>query len=634
MQGSRRRPAHHLALSLITRAVLLATMLRTTVWSEMTDNELRAIRDNFGTRRDLVLRSQAASPYPRLSGEPGEYHGVNVWHKLDLALAALYLDQQRDEANQAILDAAAMSLPEIRRRDPKNDFHWHAPLYTRIYAFFSARSSHFPGGRLTPDAEEAIRAVLWEWARVNGKMEETDPAHIWRPWGSENHDAMRDCTAWGAALVLKDAPDYAAREHDDGSTAPGQYKAWTAFLKQYLRERIKRGMLVEFNSGYAKYTMQCWYNYCDFSDDAELRRLADAALTVQWADWGQTQIDGVLGGSRARLYQGRSCQQAVHDALNGPAWYYLDIGAPKNRHPGFMCLATSSYRLPPVVMDLFLDTEGRGVYECRTRRLGLCGRQRGVENDFYELDAEFGGIVQYTYCTPDFIMGTSMYAKLPCDQWTAISSQNRWQGVIFAGGERDARIYPQCVGLRNGKTYNQWWSVQSKGTLLTQKLPRPCSKQAGPMRIWFDASLQRVERDGWVCAEAARAYAAVRPAVGGTTWEDDNWLRLENDLSPIIIQVARRSAYPDAEAFRAAVLSQQVEFDSHVLSYTGLQDAGRFTFFADSDRMPEIDGKPIELKPAKTFDSPFLQQDWNSGIVTIRKGERELVLDVRNRPGL
>lgn len=60
-----------------------------------------------------------------------------------------------------------------------------------------------------------------------------------------------------------------------------------------------------------------------------------------------------------------------------------------------------------------------------------------------------------------------------------MSMQNRWQGVIFAG-DPNARTFPQCVGLRNGKTYNPQWSVQNKGTLIVQKLPgRIYSKQAG-----------------------------------------------------------------------------------------------------------------------------------------------------------
>jgi hypothetical protein len=45
-------------------------------------------------------------------------------------------------------------------------------------------------------------------------------------------------------------------------------------------------------------------------------------------------------------------------------------------------------------------------------------------------------------------------------------------------------------------------------------------------------------------------------------------------------------------------------------------------FNADCSRSPEIDGKPVDYAPAKAFDSPFLQSDWNSGVVHIQTEHR------------
>jgi len=57
-----------------------------------------------------------------------------------------------------------------------------------------------------------------------------------------------------------------------------------------------------------------------------------------------------------------------------------------------------------------------------------------------------GGILRYSYCDPAFIMGTPMTAARPLEDWAAISAQNRWQGLIFAG-EHDARIVPGVIGF-------------------------------------------------------------------------------------------------------------------------------------------------------------------------------------------
>jgi len=232
--------------------------------------------------------------------------------------------------------------------------------------------------------------------------------------------------------------------------------------------------------------------------------------------------------------------------------------------------------------------------------------------------------------------------------------QNRWQGAIFAG-HPDARIFPQCVGQRNGKTYNQHWAVQNKGTQIVQRLPpKTCSKQAGDMRVWIASCLKRWEAGDWVLAEAQGAWAAVRPAFGGYVWDEDpapkqqgqparpggkdaagnsktdssRWLRCRDSTAPVILEVARREDYATREAFQAAVLADRISVSNDVLRFRGLGDAGAFTFHLKSDRLPEVNGRPIDLKPARTFDSPFLQEDWASGKVTITKGDRSLALDV------
>ncbi|MCL4217835.1 MAG: hypothetical protein KJ052_12630 [Candidatus Hydrogenedentes bacterium] len=57
--------------------------------------------------------------------------------------------------------------------------------------------------------------------------------------------------------------------------------------------------------------------------------------------------------------------------------------------------------------------------------------------------------------------------------------------------------------------------------------------------------------------------------------------------------------------------------------------SGSFTFYTESDQLPELNGQPIDLRPDYAFESPFLNEDWASGVVQIAKDDRELVIDVR-----
>jgi hypothetical protein len=63
------------------------------------------------------------------------------------------------------------------------------------------------------------------------------------------------------------------------------------------------------------------------------------------------------------------------------------------------------------------------------------------------------------------------------------------------------------------------------------------------------------------------------------------------------------------------------------LCYTGLS-GDAFTLPGDNS-LPAINGEPIDLSPSFTFQSPFMNEPWAVGVVTIRKDDRELVVDTR-----
>ncbi len=254
-----------------------------------------------------------------------------------------------------------------------------------------------------------------------------------------------------------------------------------------------------------------------------------------------------------------------------------------------------------------------------------------------------------------------MVEALPRAEWSNMSAQNRWHGVIFAG-HPDARIVPQVKAPNERVTYNAQWSVQSKGTLICQKL-KTC-EMGGAMRVWFSARglSSRQEKNGWIFVEAPKAYAAVRVVSGGAQWEteptpagpefvgangylsDDTpgaaaplpadpsttfagaWLRCNDEWSPVILEVALKEDFTSCNAFQSAVLALPVSFENDVLHYRGLS-GDAFAFHADQTRNPEINGQQINYAPSKVLDSPFLRSDWNSGIVAIQKDHHAIVLD-------
>ena len=477
-----------------------------------------------------------------------------AFSRLTFALAALYLHGREPAADMRRANAAVLDAVERIRRGNRSlgefGMHWMGAVFYRIYALFG------PHGQreriLSPEGAAAIEQLFADWAKTQSRMADASPADTWQIWGSENHSAQRDATAWAAAKMLCDTSTAADFRYQDGSTPKEQLAAWRSYFKEYFRERIKRGMLVEISpAGYGSRTLQGWHNIYDFTDDEQLKVLAKAALDVWWADWAQEQIDGMRGGGKTRLYPG-AWALSSNDRNRAMSWFYLGQGPPAHQHETLAVIATTRYRLPLVVMDIALNRESLGEYECKSRRPGrhrdpeVSRSLSTPETPVYVVDSEFGGILRYTYCTPDFIMGSLMFEQHPLSFWTGISSQNRWHGVIFAGG-RDSVLYPRCLG--DPSTYNGQWAIQNKGTMIAQK-QRTSAAGTRYMRVCFSEDLQRESYGGWVLAKAAQAFAAVKVVRGGYQWEDRRWLRCDDEYSPVIIEVVRQSDYESYDQFQ------------------------------------------------------------------------------------
>ena len=621
-------------------------------------------------RREAVMKNCLSHPLK------GEARMVNA---VPFAVSAYWLNEHLPEADAATIRAASPELAGVvSKKDQGSEeakhYYRDSYLLERLYFLFNSRSEYFPG-RMSKAAEDAVAAVLWKWASKACTKTTVRPENMWWNGGSENILGRNTVSLWGAAQIFATHPDYRDRKYADGTPVPEMAQAFNDYYKHFTRQRASKGVMLEVASGYDEYTLNAWYNIADFSPDAVTRQRMKMFLDLFWADYAIEQINGMRGGSRHRCYPGPSSIVGGGGGAQS-AWNMFGFGKSHPLSPKTLGAATTFYRPSPVVEALAKAGAARGTYEYVSRRLGKgttaeqVGKPKGMGQESAEGDdsdeksaggkpakpaqdskeskgsknsepeerciAPNGGdLLRYTYCTPDFVLGTSMVPALPLDAWTPISSQNRWEGVIFAGNPT-ARVFPQTQANDGKHAYNASWSVQSKGVMIAQRLKT--SKGAKGQRVWFDASLKRVEQDGWVFAEAPQAYAAVRVVDGGSRWEElaqkskkikagGVWLRCENEYSPVIIDVARKSDYPDFTAFQKAILANALTWKDKKLDYRSDLYKTQLTLFADYSKPPQVNGVPINYSPAKCYDSPFIQGDWGSGVVTIRKDQRELVLD-------
>ena len=80
------------------------------------------------------------------------------------------------------------------------------------------------------------------------------------------------------------------------------------------------------------------------------------------------------------------------------------------------------------------------------------------------------------------------------------------------------------------------------------------------------------------------------------------------------------------DAFKARVKACPIRMKGPVLEYKTIYGE-QLTFDTSAKEVPTINGHPVNYAPKKVFESPFLNADWNSGIVTITKGDRKKVLN-------
>jgi len=572
-------------------------------------------------RREAAMKSLCRKPFPKDGG----------WFYVGQALAN-YWTGNAAKGDEAIMDLASRKV-EREQEGADSGFHWQAYQVARIILLFGQNGAYAPG-RMSPEAEKAAKQVLWTWLEPRARAALVEPDKDWWIWGSENHHLQMWGSMWGLLNVFARDPEYSGRKFRDGSTVPQLKKAFDEYFKRWLRERATRGLFVECGSPtYAKYSLGVMYNFVDFSDDPDLARLATNFLDLCWAQWALEQIDGKRGGSRHRCYPGDPA--ILESADGGLTWFHFGVGEP-SVHPGTWCTATSSYAPPQLVSDIARERPKLGAYQITSRQPGLAdaGIPKSVQygsdpkdalfqvQGNYHLDPNCGSLLRKTYATPDFILGASMVPALKQNAWTSISSQNRWDGVLFAG-PRSLRIFVQPQKAPKGSYYNAQWSVMDQGALIIQRLKE---STATTNRVFFSEGLTRTEKDGWIFVEAPQAYAAVKVVAGGWKWEEDSaaywrekfkpglgtWLVPEKEFTPIIMEMASKTAYATMEQFQKAILANPLRASAKQVEYTSQHYQTTLTLSPDYSAPPQINHVAVNYDAPLSFDSPMLQSKFGS----------------------
>lgn len=644
-----------IAMNKIQRLALVMMMTMAGYGHLATGQDVEMDSTDFEQRVVDIFQAEAGKPLVRAEKKPplrpgrGNYTRHYSFSIVWFAARCFYLNEQLDQANAALAENAQHYLDNPKDIVDRDSFHWHADIIMRLIDMYGSNGIAHPA-RITPDVEALCLKPIWIY--VQNSAQHNKPNQIesktWHFHSTENHHAMDFTVQWHFAKLAKDRPEYRDLILDNGATLTEYYRAWNDYIVVYCLERAKKGANIEIMCpGYNSVWLKGFYNFRDFGEP-KVRQAAEMLIDLYWAYWAQEQRNGVDGGGKTRIRGVKGFSDYLGHGIPALGWMYFGIGQKPSDFNGEINALLSDYQPPQVVVEIARSAHTHEPYEIRQRAQGL--GDQGVDNAIMDQTSKMnqfrtdgGGIVRYSYCDPEFIIGTLMHEPRPVKDWVAISSQSRWQGVVFSNAP-GARIVPvvrpsgSAMDVLNGH-----WSVQSKGSLITQKLKD--NSKGGQMIVWIsEEGIGEPVRDGdWVFVETDGAYASIRmvdsdfkisdgkvsnPSLTGPppSAPPGRSVVPDDDFAPVILDVMAKSAVKDFNEFKQRVKACKLKKDGSVVSYRTLY-GNTLTLDTSYKQTPTINGTPVDYEPPNVHESPFLNSRYDSGIVTISKGDQRLTLD-------
>lgn len=570
-------------------------------------------------------------------------YALAVYHADDkerIPQADRYLKELQSNEAYVIPDDGSPSFPNLK------PFMFPMPLMGRMAVDREIL------GRMSGEARAALQDILWRWLRTRSRIR--DAAGQWTVARTENKDAIIEVTHLLSAQALMHAgPPYGPdRILADGHTLGEHYRAWVRYWIERFRQLAREGIHMEVNSPrYLSATISAYYALRDLGGDENdgLRQQADRLLTLHWADEANDFCRGatIRGGAGIRMYQTSYLTNGAHSMLR--QWYYLygwhDYDTGIAFEPGGLktsphtLLAAMSDYVPPAQVGAVATRVDKTPYGYTSRHWGKQeGRRYAFPSD----------IRRDSWWTPDYVLGSMTFSQT-AGYHRHYATENRFAGVVFASGVNDRLIIQGTGKGSNAGGPLDWRGIVSaigKDALVAAKDVSALENTGTRAFVAHALYRTKVLRDGWLFMQAGDGYVALRVATGGSaphfTWSNRNlngrvcaegWYLIPNDgWSPVVLQCGRAAEHGSFLAFQEHVVRDTTfEWNTaahpEALRYVSLK-GDELMIWRQRPTLPELNGKAIDLNPARLYDSPYLQGTYGQDNMLLRfPGMRDLVLD-------
>jgi hypothetical protein len=392
----------------------------------------------------------------------------------------------------------------------------------------------------------------------------------------------------------------------------------------------------------------------DFAKDPVMKKKAQMTIDLLLSDFGAEQLDGNYCGGHSRDYP-----DDIVNPLSAPAalWAWLYFGEPhmelwqesryRPRYRGgweTLFGAMSSYRIPSVIYAIATD-RSKAYIHTETKRVRNVIRFGQEKNP---------PVYKYTFMTHDYALGSLQGGILqPIQQhtWDITYRSDKPNNTIFVlhpyfSGKELAMFFPEEQKFladevnRYHLVYtdpNKWNSsspyeqtFQHKNTIIVLY---KIDKDANQKHIdgFFPKNLdERIEDpSGWIFCRAGMVYVAMFP-LQPYEWIEEkiNWrLRSAALNNGIIVEAGSAGEDGTFDEFKRVVSRSKPALKSSenkvAVDYkTRKGDSMEFVFGGSRT----LNGKPVDFKTYKLYNSRFIQSEYKSGIIRLTDGKtvREL----------
>src|SRR5258707_4761677 len=214
----------------------------------LTDAALQQVHAETEKHGDALFRMQAGKPFV-----PGTI--IKDWNKRGdftrlynlsvvlFATRALYLNEQVETADKALREMCQYHLDHPQTLLEIHSFPGMLRPLVQLSQLYGPSGSRTKG-LLSPVTNQVILKTMWAWVSVKSKLAEAEikESQTWTIHDSENHHANHFSSFWAVSMFLSRQPEYRERKLEDGHTTLELYEAWTTYLREYFRQRGRKGM--------------------------------------------------------------------------------------------------------------------------------------------------------------------------------------------------------------------------------------------------------------------------------------------------------------------------------------------------------------------------------------------------------